>query len=491
MKFTPSTLFSWTGPIQGGWGRATIIAVVLGVNGCAQIAPDYREPGTQVEPPWNESTRSSGGSPSRGEVSVTGFSSGQDRSNGESFFVAQSAHASLNGSESLNTSIELQELLKTAWQQHPQVTAAKAEVRAATAEITRAGALMDPQLNLTQGLDNTSRIGLSLSQRVPLFGQRGLAAEQAEQQALAARARWQQAQAEVTRDVLSAYAEYAYVLEAQEIVAQQRELLQQMLDVSRLRYSSGAVGQGDLLRLESELDRLDNQQVSLQQMVPVSAVRLNAALGRSPQEPLPEIVFGEPFHLPTDTTQLARLLEQHNPQLQNLKYQQAAGRTERVLAGRSGWPDLMVGVEHMRDPAMGDETNIMLGISLPIWRGRYRAQQDQAEANLQAVTDRLANQQQQLYADLTMAVFNFQEAQRNHTLYAEVLVPRAEQTMHTNLTAYRSGGVAFADLIASQREWLGFQLNQKRALADSTRWQGELFFLLGTNTPMYTGEVVE
>lgn len=475
------------------WQLGPAALVLMGISGCATLPPEQQarqESGKEALVRAADVESAAEVMPEAVPEASSTFirdANIQIQSSAQPAFAAPVA-----GTSPMGSPLELQQLLYSTWQKHPKVAAAQAEVRAARAEISQAGALMDPELSLTQGLDDTSRTGVSVAQRLPLFGQRGLAAERAEYQAQAAEAAWRNTQAEVARDLLSNYAEHAYILETRAIVQQQHLLLRQMLDVARIRYSAGATGQGDLLRLENELDQLANQQISLEAMVPVSAVRLNAALGRSSQNPLPETLPLKLLPLDIEPDQLAYYLEQHNPQLQMLKHQQSAGRVGRTLAGKSGRPDLMVGLEYMREPDMGkDQVNIMLGINLPIWRGNYRAQRDQAEANLQMTSDRLLDLQLQLHAELRLALFNLQESLRNHSLYQDRLVPRAEQALHANLTAYRSGGATFADLIASQQEWLGLQLNQKRALADALRWQGELIFLLGVSTLVLTEEVLQ
>src|SRR5690606_8248854 len=248
---------------------------------------------------------------------------------------------------------------------------------------------------------------LALEQRLPLFGQRGLAAERSEQMQRAAAAQWQQVRSEVARDVLKTYAEYAYIRTAGKLMAQQVALLNQMLDVARMRYSTGNGTQADLLRMESEKEQLVNQQVSLSAMLPVASARLNAALGRPPGSPLPAPQLQQlPMRFDENSPLVAQVFDSsqspdgsqlanspqllNSPQLQQLHHELAAAEAAQRLASRAGLPDLMIGVEQMRNGEMGSsETNLMLGINLPIWRGRYQAQKLQAESLHQAVGERI------------------------------------------------------------------------------------------------------
>lgn len=386
---------------------------------------------------------------------------------------------------------DLRALLSTALANHPAIIAAKADQSAAEADVRVAGALMDPQLSITQGLTDKDRQIVALEQRLPLFGQRRLAAEESEQMARAAAAKWQRAKSEVARDVLKTYAEYAYIGTAEKIMGRQIALLGQMLDVSRTRYSTGAGTQADLLRMESEKEQLENQQISLSAMLPVARAQLNAALGRAPGSSLPpaqlqllSISFDQQLALPRQI--------QDSPNLQQIQHELAAADADRQLAARTGLPDLMVGVERMRGGEMGrSETNLMLGINLPVWRGRYQAQRLQAESRHQAVGERMRDSRQALEAEVRMALFRLDEAKRNQALFTESLVPRGEQAFNVTLSAYRSGAATFAELIASQREWLTFELNRERSLADALQWQGELIALLGVDSVLPTPEEIQ
>ncbi len=378
--------------------------------------------------------------------------------------------------------VTLTELLASALERHPSIMAADADRRAALADVRIAGALMDPQLSITQGITDTDQQTLALEQRLPLFGQRGLAAEQAEQLHRAASAQWRQARSDVARDLLKTYAEYAYIGTAQAIMAQQIALLEQVLEVSRTQYTTGSGTQADLLRMESEKEQLVNQHISLSNMLPVAGARLNAALGRLPGSPLPSPQLQLlPIPLGEQAPVAAQIFG--SPQLQQLQHELAAADAAQRLAGRTGFPDLMIGVEQMRNGNMGgSETSLMLGINLPIWRGRYQAQKQQAQSRHHAVGERTRDRYQKLEAEVRMALFSLDEAQRNQRLYAGSLVPRGEQAFRVTLSSYRSGVASFADLIASQREWLSFELNRERSLADAMRWQGELMALLGVDT---------
>ncbi|MDQ2077087.1 TolC family protein [Marinimicrobium sp. ABcell2] len=371
----------------------------------------------------------------------------------------------------------LEELLSFALAQHPRIAAAEAEWRAVEAQITRAGALEDPRLSVSQSLSG-DRQRLAVEQAIPLFGRRGLARDAAHHEALASQAQWHEAQLDVQQELVRAYAEYGYVLASENIVRQQQALLEQLLEVVRVRYQVGGANQAELLRMQSEADQLTSELQQRRQLRVAAGAQLNAALGRPSSALLPEPVWS-PLPIVPESTALALEPLSANPRLQALEHQREARRADWQTADRSGRPQLMVGLEYMRDPAMGGDTSVMAGMTLPVWRGTYQAEREQAQERYRATTERLRDEQQQLEAALQMALFNFRDAERNRRLYGEQLIPRTEQALQATRAAYSAGNAAFADLIASQRDWLGFQLSHERARADTLIWQAEIAMLAG------------
>lgn len=371
-------------------------------------------------------------------------------------------------------------LIAYALEHHPELTAAQARLEAARAQESVAGALADPELTL-----GVSEMGqrVALQQRIPLFGKRRLAREQARYRAEAAAARQAELRLSLTRTLLERYADYAYILASEQILAEQLTLLNQLSEVVRVRYQSGQSGQSDWLRIENERDSLANERRNLEDSARAAAAQLNAALGRPAQAPLPALQPLAHQHQDFDETALQAALVRENPALQAQLSELVVGDLERELAQRSGQPDLMVGVEHQRDDMRGNSTGAMVGINLPIWRGRYRAEQEAAEAGYRALEAQYLNRQQQLEAELSTALFRWREAERNRQLYGEDLNRRAEQALYAARSAYRAGEGGFTELIDSQREWLAFQRNYQRALADGLKARAQISTLTGRPLP--------
>ncbi len=368
---------------------------------------------------------------------------------------------------SLPASADLPALVRYTLAHHPRMRAAAADVRAAKAEAHAAGGLMDPVLNVSQSLAGEEAQSLSVQQSLPLFGKRGLAREQADLRAQAVAALQDQVRLDLTVELIDAYAEYAYITGAGAVLVEQEQLSRQLVQVVGVRYRTGETQQAPLLRMQNQVDDLAREREALIELAEAAGAKLNAALGRPLDASLPAVDLAG-VQLADPPAALAERLRAESPLLRATALQLAADQVGRRLAGRAGLPDLMLGAEFMRNPMMsGNSVNLMAGITLPVWRNRYRAQQNQADALYLAREQRLQDQQLQLHAELKMAEYRLREARRRRQLYGDVLQVRASQAFQSTQTAYQSGAATFADLVDSQRELLAFRLGHLRAQADT------------------------
>lgn len=371
----------------------------------------------------------------------------------------------------LPVNAEIADLIHHAQAHHPLVLAAQAEVERAQAGITAAGAWMDPEVTLSQGLNDTGYRTLAVGQDIPIFNRRGMAIEQARAELRAAQARLAQVQADLAADVVTAFSEYLYVQENRRLQQDVIALLAQSVQIVQQQYAAGSVNLSDLLRVQNAHDEAVTEAANLEAMLFSQQARLNSALGRDVHAELPnhfDLVSTHQAYaqLPVEPAQLYAMIHSENPALRSAKYELQALHVGRDVAGTAGLPRLMLGVEYM-DTDMGDGTFAgMVSFSLPIWRSNYRALRDSAEADFRRGQAQYQAAKLQVQAELSMALYQWRESERNRQLYGEVLVKRAEQAVAAVLSQYSNGTASFAEVLSSQQEWLAFALAYRRALAN-------------------------
>lgn len=395
---------------------------------------------------------------------------------------------------------DLDDCIRYAVANSPALEAAYQRWRAAVERVPQATALPDPRLGigivLDQVDDGARRMGerYSISQTFPWFGKLALRGDVAEQGALAEARRYEAARLEQVERVTRAWFEYAWLHSAAAIARENRDLVLRLEAVSRARYRAGSVTQSDVTRAQVALGRLDDQVRALEDLHGPARAALNAAMGRSALAPLPAPPPPSAHPLaelpPRDDAAWLALARANNPELQAARHQLDRDARTIELARRDFYPDITLGVEYARDGASrmarmdgggSDMVVGLVGISVPLWRGRYAAGVREAEARTAASKEEVDARALGLEAALQRALFDYRDGGRRLDLYGATLLPTARQAVMTTEAAYRAGGATFSDLVDTQRVLLEFELARERAAADRAAATARIRTLVGAD----------
>lgn len=395
----------------------------------------------------------------------------------------------------------LNELIAWALKNNPSVQAAEARWHAARERIVQTGTLPEPELAYRIGIEqidtDQSPIGhtVGISQMFPWFGTLERAMDVRSAESRAAAQRYVQRQLAVVSAIKAAWAEYVYLAQAASVYQEQFDLLRQLESTVRARVRTGEVGQRDLVRIEAEIDRVENNLRDAEQMIVAAAAQVNAAVGRRANAPLPhgDVDMGFRHSLETravdiDADVLLNSLARMNPDLERLRHEVAARRYAKQLAEKRFYPDIMLGVEYglntsrrmaRMDRGGSDMLMGMIGLRLPVWRESYEAGVREAMAEWGATLRELDDRQNTLGAELKMTIYALRDAERRAHLFGNRLRIRAQQVLQSTRTAYRAGEATFTDLIDAQRELLEFELATRRAEADRFKAVAKLEEIVG------------
>jgi len=223
--------------------------------------------------------------------------------------------------------------------------------------------------------------------------------------------------------------------------------------------------------------------------VPIVA-RLNAALNRPAEAPIPWPKSIETPIVSVTDEQLLGLLAGHNPELKGLDYDIASRQYRIDLAEKDYFPNVTLGGNYidtgnsagpMSPSDDGKDAVIaMVSVNLPIWWGKLAAGVREARHRHLEAVHRKADRANVLSADLKLASYRFRDAERKIDLYGDALLPKARQSIEATEASYRAGKGTFLDLIDAERVFLEFQLSHERALANRMQRLAELEMLIGT-----------
>ena len=427
------------------------------------------------------------GCASRGEiVSYGSFAAAREMKGFE-------AASSRVGLPELGDGSTLDDYLLYAVMNNPGLEAAFNRWRASLQQIPQAGALADPNLQFTQFIQPIeTRQGpmerrFALSQKFPWPGKLKLQAGMAADAANAARQRYEAERLALFRAVTDAFSEYYYLGRAITVVEDNRKLVAYLEGVARANLTAGRGTNADLVRAQVELGQLEDRVATLRDLRTPLAARLNAALNRPTQAPLPF-----PRTLPAVEADLSEAdlfdaLRQKNPDLAAADFEIERQRKAIDRAKKDFYPDISVGLDYTQigsasmpvDGSGEDALGVMLSLNLPIRRSKYNAGVKEALARqIAAARDRL-NSENELTAALQLALYNYRDAARKVNLYRDTLVPKARQNLGVNQQAYTAGKAGFIDLIDAERSLLEFQLAAERAAADRVSHMAEIRKLTG------------
>jgi cobalt-zinc-cadmium efflux system outer membrane protein len=360
--------------------------------------------------------------------------------------------------EPLPVPLSLRDVIRIAGERRDEIQAARARVRAAEARPAIVSALQDPMFS--PSLDHLpfmlggADVSVTIEQQIPLSGIR----RSRRASALADVDRLRAEVNRVTLDVaVSAANAYLMLQERRRttaLVDEQIAFARDVVNAANARYASGTAPQSDVLRAEVEVARLQALQRSLTGEVRAAEAMLNTSLALEPDLPVPALA---PF-----------ALTQPVPSWSALK----VGLTSRpeLAAGRAEILKTEADVQIMRDMfrpmatirtgpaytmAEGRGWMAMVGISLPIWRGKLRAGVAEAEAMRAMSEADLRAMTRMVEGEAAVAVNQVQAARERQLALTSDVLPRARMAIEPAVAGYASGQLPLVSVIeAVQALWL-------------------------------------
>jgi cobalt-zinc-cadmium efflux system outer membrane protein len=368
-----------------------------------------------------------------------------------SVVVAQAAPA-------LPSPLGLGDVIRIASERRDEIQAARARTRAAETRPAIVSALEDPMLS--PSLDhlpfmlNGADVSVTIEQQIPLSGIR----RHRRAAALADLDRWRAESIRTTLDVGGQAANAFLMLQERRrtaaLVDEQIALARDVVSAANARYASGTAPQSDVLRAEVEVARLEALARALVSETRGAEAMLNTSLALAADLPVPSlapVTLAQPIpSWPAITTALTA-----RPEL-------AAGRAEvaRAEADVQVMRDMFRPMATIRTGpsyTMSDGRGwmAMLGISLPIWRGKLRAGLAEAHAMRAMSEADLQAMRRMIEGDAAVAVNQLQAASDRKTALDRDVLPRARMAIEPAVAAYTSGQLPLVSVIeAVQALWL-------------------------------------
>jgi outer membrane protein TolC len=360
----------------------------------------------------------------------------------------------------LPSPLAIGDVIRIAGERRDEIQAARARTRAGEARPAIVSALSDPMLS--PSLDhlpfmlNGADFSVAIEQQIPLSGIRGHRRASSLADVDRLRAEANRTTLDVGIEAANAYLMLQERRRTSALLDEQLAFARSVVSAANARYASGTAPQSDVLRAEVEVARLEATARALVGEVRGAEAMLNTSLALDADTPVPPLV---PLTLaqPIPAWSSIRSALTARPEL-------AAGRAEiaRAEADVQVMRDMFRPMATIRTGpaytmAEGRGWMAMVGLSLPIWRGKLKAGVAEAEAMRAMSEADLRAMTRMIEGDAAAAISQLQAARDRQAALTTDVLPRARMAIEPAVAGYGAGQLPLVSVIEAIQALWGVQ----------------------------------
>lgn len=293
---------------------------------------------------------------------------------------------------------------------------------------------------------------------------------------------------EIRKNVINSYNEIMFFRNAIDIAESGKDLLQNVAEVVRTKYSVSSASQQNLLKVELEKTNLKEKIEDLKskersQLSILNALLLRPADSEIITEKIPEINFKR-----IEINALVDSAEKNRPFLAGIKEAKQKEILKTSLAEYDYYPNFNLALQYsFRDKIektnvpLDDFFSVMVGISLPLnYGGKVSSEVEETETMQKFFDEQYKMSVQMLQSAFGSSVSKLNSLKERIKLIEEGSLIQANENLKTTLTSYQVGQVDFLNVIDAQNSLLKIENDLYRLKTDYLNEIAELEFLTGT-----------
>lgn len=385
----------------------------------------------------------------------------------------------------------LEDYLKIAAENNPGVKAAYLEFEASMQRLPQVSSLPDPTLSMSAlGQMIETRVGtqearFSLMQSFPWFGTLKAKKEVAALEADAKFQAYLDRRNELFLKVKTAYYELYEVKHHIHHKMQNGLILKNLHTFALSKFENGTAPMTDVIRVDiMENDNRTDVDIFRDSRKPLE-VQFNRLLNRPDT-----LAVSIPDSIPMLFDREILLSQQNfenNPNLQQWDKKMQAAQAQEKVAVKNGLPNIGLGVDYSIISERSDvnfsdngQDAIMpvVSISLPIFRKKYKAAQQEANLLQKAYLEMKTETENQLFSAWQTNLFELEKAQKQIELFQQQLV-KTQQTIELLLSAYSNGTTDFEEILRMQQQLLRYQMEISTAFKNYQVARAKADYLIG------------
>ncbi len=293
---------------------------------------------------------------------------------------------------------------------------------------------------------------------------------------------------EIRKNVIKSFNEIVYFRKAIEIANANRDLLNNIAEVVRTKYSVSTASQQNLLKVELEITNLAEKIEDLHSKENSQLAVINALLLRPSNSSIDTINIQDINYQQLTVDALVDSAIKYRPFLEGIKEAKQKETLKNSLAGYEYYPNFNLALQYsFRDKIektnthLDDFFSVMIGISLPLnYGGKVSSKIEESVAMQSFYDEQFQVSLQVLRSSFGFSIAKLNSLQKRIKLISEGSLIQANENLKSTLTSYQVGQVDFLNVIDAQNSLLKIENDLYRLKTDYLNEIAEIEFLIGT-----------
>ena len=372
-------------------------------------------------------------------------------------------------------------LVEIALKQNPALASAHLSTESAHSEVDQNASWEAPEVGVEayqtpigsfpNPLKNGREYDYSVSQMIPFPGKLKAMAQPHHLHGAAEELRADALGLDLRRQILSAYADLYFAAWRLRLIREERIEVDRVFGTTRTVYEGGGGSQVDLLRIESEMAKLDAEALEVEQQKIEAQASIASLLGGARMEINP-VDSMSPRHFQMNPDDLKRMALERRPDLGAMYKEIAMSDAEVISKKKEAYPDFAVQgmYKDMRmDLGARGFWSLGVGVKVPIapwsWKG-VQAGVEQARIKRRKAEQDYAATRLNVNADVERAAAALRTAAGRVEVMENRIIPLADQTFQSALLSYRNGKMDLSNALMAYRETRTAREEYHLAVAD-------------------------
>lgn len=387
----------------------------------------------------------------------------------------------------------LEDYFQIAAENNPELLAKYKNFEAAMQRVAQVSSLPDPNLSFGYFISPVeTRVGpqqarFSLTQMFPWFGTLNAQEEAASYLAEAKYQEFLDARNKLYYQVAASYYPLYELEKLISIEAENQRILSSYKEIATVQFQNDKGSMVDVLRVDIMLKDATTDLSILNQKKKPLETHFNKLLNRDVSESVEIIDSLQIKRIVPDFRKDSMLLS--NPLIVELKLKVQASQAQERAAIKQGLPKFGVGLDYVivgerSDATISDNGKDafmpMVTMSLPIFRGKYKAAQNEAQLMQESYELQKEEVANRLISSYEMIWFEIKKQLELIELFEEQ-IQESEQSLKLLFSAYSNSGKDFEEVLRMQQQILKYQRMKATALSDYHIALAELDYITSKN----------